>query len=182
LISFQIGSVDPESQPGGELKLRDLDEPLNELDTLITDIHDLSHRLHSSKLEHLGLKFAMAELCRQISQKHAVQIDLCTDQLATTPPREVSLCLYRVAQEALNNVIKHSGAGSARVVFSETNGRVGMEITDSGKGFDPAAVPIGLGLTAMAERVRIVDGDFKIKSRPGTGTIITTTIELAKAS
>jgi signal transduction histidine kinase len=182
LISFQIGSAGVESQSGDVAEQHDLDGPLRELDSLITDVHHLSHRLHSSKLEHLGLKFAMAELCRQISQKHDLQIDLRTDQLSTTPPRDISLCLYRVAQEALNNVIKHSGANSARIVLSETNGRLGMEITDSGKGFDPATVPTGLGLTAMAERVRIVDGDFKIKSRPGTGTTITTTIKILKAS
>jgi two-component system, NarL family, sensor kinase len=79
-------------------------------------------------------------------------------------------------------VVKHSGAASAQIVLCEVRGRLNMEITDSGKGFDLASVPTGLGLTAMAERLRILDGDFKVKSRPGTGTTITTSVELPQAS
>ena len=182
LMSIQIGAGGVEPRPGDGDAQHDLGAILAELHSLISDVHALSHRLHSSRLEHLGLKSAMAELCQQISQKHDMQIDLRTDQLSTTPPKNISLCLYRVAQEALNNVIKHSGADFAQIILSETDGRLGMEITDSGKGFDPATVAIGLGLTAMAERVRILGGDFKVKSRPGTGTTITTTIELSEGS
>jgi signal transduction histidine kinase len=79
LISFQIGSLAAQPQTGNLAGQSDLDASLAELDTLITDVHDLSHRLHSSKLEHLGPKFAMAELCRQISQRHDLRIDLRTD-------------------------------------------------------------------------------------------------------
>jgi signal transduction histidine kinase len=182
LISCQIQSMDVSSRSGESTQERELDKPLQEIDSLITDVHELSHRLHSSKLEHLGLKFALAELCRQISQKHHLKIELQTEALSTTPPMDVSLCLYRVAQEALNNVIKHSGAASAQIVLCEDRGRLNMEITDLGKGFDPATVPTGLGLTAMAERLRIVDGDFRINSKPGSGTTVTTSVELSKAS
>src|ERR1700761_5784471 len=110
LISFQIESISA-VRPSGMAKGLNLAEPLDELQSLITDIHGLSHRLHSSKLEHLGLKVAMKELCRQLSEKYEVSISLNTSGLSATPPHDVSLCLYRVAQEALNNVIKHSGAG-----------------------------------------------------------------------
>jgi signal transduction histidine kinase len=181
LISCQVESMNAASQAGDFAHQRDLGKPLEEIDSLIVDVHELSHRLHSSKLEHLGLKSAMAELCRQLSQKHHLQIDIQTE-LSTTPPMDISLCLYRVAQEALNNVVKHSGAASAQIVLCEARGRLNMEITDSGKGFDLSAVPTGLGLTAMAERLRIVDGDFKVKSRPGSGTTISTSVELPQAS
>jgi signal transduction histidine kinase len=182
LISFQVGSFNAKLQANKSNGHYDLNEPLQELDSLITDVHELSHRLHSTKLEHLGLKFAMIELCRQISQKHNIKIDLQVDELPTTLPSDVSLCFYRVAQEALNNVIKHSGAESARIIFSEKDEQLRMDIADSGKGFDMSAASSGLGLTAMAERVRIVDGDFEMTSKPGIGTTIKTTIIIQKLS
>ena len=182
LMSIQIGSATVEPRFGDGDAQHDQGAILAELHTVISDLHGLSHRLHSSKLEFLGLKAAMLELCQQISQKRHIQIDLQTDQLLITPQKDISLCLYRVAQEALNNVLKHSGADFAQITLSETHGRLRMEITDSGKGFDPATVAIGLGLTAMAERVRILGGDFKIRSKPGAGTTITTTIKRSRSS
>ena len=182
LMSIQIGSATIEPRFGDGDAQHDQRAILAELHTVISDLHGLSHRLHSSKLEFLGLKAAMLELCQQISQKRHIQIDLQTDQLLITPQKDISLCLYRVAQEALNNVLKHSGADFAQITLSETHGRLRMEITDSGKGFDPATVAIGLGLTAMAERVRILGGDFKIRSKPGAGTTVTTTIKRSRSS
>jgi signal transduction histidine kinase len=181
LISYQIESISA-VRPSGMVKGLNLAEPLDELQSLITDIHGLSHRLHSSKLEHLGLKVAMKELCRQLSAKYDVSIDLNTSGLSTTPPHDIALCLYRVAQEALDNVIKHSGAGSAEVILTEANGRIELEITDSGRGFDPAIAGSGLGLTAMAERIRMMRGRLKIQSAAGAGTTVSATIELPRVS
>jgi signal transduction histidine kinase len=107
---------------------------------------------------------------------------LRTRQLSAAQPADISLCLYRVAQEALNKVVKHSGATSAQIVLYEGRGRLYMEITDSGRGFDPATAPNGLGLVAMGERLRIVHGVFKIKSKPGVGTTITTSVVPPRAS
>jgi signal transduction histidine kinase len=181
LISYQIEAVSA-VRPSGMAKGLNLAEPLDELQSLITDIHGLSHRLHSSKLEHLGLKVAMKELCRQLSEKYEVSIDLNMGGLSTTPPHDISLCLYRVAQEALNNVIKHSGAGSAEVVLNEASGRIELAITDSGRGFDPAAAGSGLGLTAMAERIRMMRGRLKIQSAAGAGTTVSATLDLPRVT
>jgi signal transduction histidine kinase len=182
LISFQIESLGASAKPGEVASQQNVDEPLDELQSLMTDIHDLSHRLHSSKLEHLGLKVAMTELCRQMSQKNEMRIELQTELLSSTPPKEIALCLYRVAQEALNNVVKHSGAKLARVVLSEAGNRIQMEVTDLGRGFDPGLASRGLGLTAMAERVRMMNGELKIRSELSVGTTITTRIPLPPAS
>jgi signal transduction histidine kinase len=180
LISSHIDLLHTQQKAGNLGEEHNLKEPLAELNTLILDIHELSHSLHPSKLEHLGLKIALAELCRQLSGKHNLQIDLRTDQIPATLNSDISLCFYRIAQEALNNVIRHSGANSVLLAFSRKNGRVRMQIRDSGRGFDIASAPLGLGLTAMEERARIVDGSFALASMPGEGTTITVELALDK--
>lgn len=173
LLSFQLDIVNGQLHSDARSPERpNLDEPLQELSTLITDVHKLSHRLHSTKLEHLGLKVALTELCEHFSQKHGLRIDL---RAGTIPPdlrHDVALCFYRVAQEAMNNVVKHSRAVSVQIVFSASQERLEMKLADSGKGFDKATAPIGLGLTAMEERVRTLNGVFSLHSKPGNGTRI----------
>ncbi len=176
LLSFQLDSVNSHLHNGNAPPKPSLDEPLQELSALITDVHKLSHRLHSSKLEHLGLKAAMTELCQYFSQKDGLAIDLCADAIPAGLRGEVALCFYRVAQEALTNVAKHSHALSVQIVFRADQTRVKMTLSDSGRGFDPTSAPIGLGLTAMEERVRALDGTFTLHSRPGCGTTILVTV------
>jgi signal transduction histidine kinase len=179
LIAFEVGYY--KTHRGSDAPFN-LDEPLQQLETLISDVHKLSHRLHSAKLQHLGLAFATRELCQQLSQKHHLQIDLDVEQVPQSMNHHVSLCFYRVAQEALNNVVKHSGAKSATVRFELAGDHLEMEIADTGKGFDAASAFSGIGLTAMAERVRIVNGKFKVTSKPGHGATIRTTIPLKAES
>lgn len=176
LLSFQLDSVNSQLHNGNAPAKPSLDEPLQELSTLITDVHKLSHRLHSSKLEHLGLKVAMTELCQHFSEKYGLAVDLRANAIPAALRGEAALCFYRVAQEAMNNVVKHSHAPSAQIVFSVNDGRVEMKIVDAGRGFDAGSAPIGLGLTTMEERVRALDGVFTLSSRAGYGTIITAVI------
>ena len=178
MLSFQLGSLTDLSANGHPPTTVDVHEPLDELKALISDVHKLSHRLHSSKLEYLGLKSAMVELCQQVEQAHNVRIELDADDIPPSLQPQTSLCLYRIAQEALNNAIRHSGANSMKVRFRHTEKSVVMEISDSGHGFDPSTTPHGLGLTTMEERVRILDGHFTIASKPSSGTTITTLLPL----
>ena len=83
---------------------------LSNVDELATDIQGLSHTLHSSKLQYVGLKGALKELCRQVSKQHHIEVDLKVNALTSPVPDEIALCFYRVAQEALHNAAKHSGA------------------------------------------------------------------------
>ena len=88
----------------------ELEASLEEASQLATDIHGLSHQLHSSKLKHLGLKAALRELCAQVSRQHGVDVNLEAETIPGELSEERALCLYRVAQEALNNAVKHSGS------------------------------------------------------------------------
>jgi signal transduction histidine kinase len=162
----------------------DLDSSIRDLDALVSDVHNLSHRLHSSKLQHLGLRAAITELCQQISDSYGLEIDFQTDGTPGRLPQDVSLCFYRVAQEALNNVVKHSDSKTAQLTLSEESGLLRMQVRDSGVGFKVADAAIGLGLTAMQERIGTIGGRLSVESKPGEGTLVIAeaTIPLRKPS
>jgi signal transduction histidine kinase len=140
---------------------------------LARDIQDLSHRLHSSKLQYIGLKGALRDLGRQISKQHQISIDLRTSDLTYPVPDETALCFYRVAQEALHNAAKHSGASQVVVAVSGKKALLKMRITDNGHGFDQAETSLGLGLASMRERLQMIGGNLEVVSRPGGGTRLT---------
>ena len=150
----------------------DLDSSVQTLNSLVSDVHGLSHRLHSVQLEHLGLKAALEELCRQISQSYGLEIDLQMDAVPGRFSRDVSLCFYRVAQEAFNNVVKHSKASTAKLTLDEKPGLLQMSIQDSGVGFSVTGASAGLGLSAMEERLASLGGRLSVESEPGAGTLI----------
>lgn len=150
----------------------ELEDSLTELKELATDVHNLSHRLHSSKLQHLGLPAALKEVCRQMAGQHHIDIDLQAEDVSSLP-EDVALCFYRVAQEALNNAVKHSHSQRVEVHLDNGHGRVLLQIKDYGVGFDPATPVDGLGLATMQERLQMVGGTLSIKSIAGGGTELT---------
>jgi PAS domain S-box-containing protein len=143
-----------------------------------TDLHQLSHALHSSKLKYLGLPAALRELCTRMSDKHALTIQLDCDEQKFSIPEEEALALFRVAQEALNNVVRHSRATGVRVALNAIANEVRLVICDDGSGFDASGKTGGIGLIGMRERMRAVTGDFQIISAPGAGTEIHATVSL----
>lgn len=155
---------------------RHMNQIKSETDSLITDVHLLSHRLHSSKLQHLGLRSAVEELVKQIIQQHRISIEVESIGRDKVLPSEVALCLFRVAQEALNNVIRHSKATSATIKLEVLDGLACLRVQDSGIGFEVSGMPDGIGLVNMRERLRLVGGLFKVESTPGSGTSISATV------
>jgi signal transduction histidine kinase len=149
---------------------------------LAKDMQDLSHRLHSSKLQYLGLKGALADLCRQISKQHQIEIDLKVADLSGAVPDDLALCFYRVAQEALHNAAKHSGAQHAVVTLSVNSAVLFMLITDDGQGFDQEEASLGLGLASMRERLQMMGGSLWLFSRRGRGTELAAEAPLAESS
>jgi PAS domain S-box-containing protein len=143
---------------------------LGDLDELATDVHNMSHQLHSSKLEHIGLTAALREVCRQLSGQHHVVINLTADQMTRPLPQQVSLCFYRVAQEALTNAVKHSGSWQVNVTVTLDGKLLRMLIKDFGAGFDLAVKKNGLGLVTMQERLRMIGGVLRVNSVAGRGT------------
>jgi PAS domain S-box-containing protein len=142
------------------------------LQELASTIHDMCRDLHSTKLDHLGLRAALSELCSNIFQHSGVLVTLEVDDRADRPPQEVAGCLYRVAQEALNNASKHSGASSVQIFVRQERDVVCLTIRDSGKGFDSSTLrdSAGIGLASMRERVRSIGGTLEIHSSTGLGT------------
>ncbi|HVQ17309.1 MAG TPA: PAS domain-containing protein [Vicinamibacterales bacterium] len=137
------------------------------------EIHSISHRLHSTKLEALGLQAAVQGHCRELRAK-GLQVECRAENVPRALPYELALCLFRIVQEALNNVDKHSGAREAKVTLTGTSDTLLVTIADSGRGFDEAAASVhgGLGLASMRERVQFVGGELTLQSRPGYGTRI----------
>ena len=144
------------------------------------DVQALSHDLHSSKLEYLGVVAGMKSWCKEFAERQRMQIDFKSD-VPSAVPLQIGLTLFRVLQEALHNVIKHSGARQVEVQLREDSSEIHLIINDSGRGFDPEAAyrGKGLGLTSMRERIRLVNGAISIESKRGGGTTIYVRVPLA---
>jgi PAS domain S-box-containing protein len=145
---------------------------------LATSIHKLSHDLHSSRLQYLGLASALRELCDKLAAQHHLTIELSMDSQVDRLPEPVELCMFRIAQEALSNVVKHSGGTTAFVKVALHGKTVSLCVADDGIGFDTSAAPDGIGLTSMRERLRMVGGELFIKSSSDTGTELLAEITL----
>ena len=160
---------------GEERRSRESIESLTEqLTRIASDIQTISHRLHSSHLEYIGLAAAAEVLCRELRTKHQVEIEFTRVGIPRSLPKDISLCLYRVLQEGLQNAIKHSGIQQFKVELLGNSSEVRLTIRDNGAGFDPTRADNqqGLGLISMRERMRLVHGEFSLESRPGQGTTI----------
>jgi signal transduction histidine kinase len=130
--------------------------------------------LHAPKLEYVGLVAAMKSMCNEFSERQRMEIDFQSDDLPVPLPQEISLCLIRVLQEALQNAAKHSGVRHVEVQLQGTTHEIHLLVRDFGKGFDlnAALQGRGLGLTSMQERVRLLNGTVLIQSKPKGGTTI----------
>ncbi|HKP38385.1 MAG TPA: PAS domain-containing sensor histidine kinase [Pyrinomonadaceae bacterium] len=149
------------------------------VEEIAADIHRLSYRLHPSKLDHLGLAPAVESLCRELSNDrltiHSQQSGFPADL-----SQDVTLCLFRIAQEALRNCVKHSESEVALVMLDKLDGYVHLTVSDDGCGFDmeSGAMQHGLGFTSMRERLRLVKGEIEIRSQPMHGTTIKVSVPL----
>jgi PAS domain S-box-containing protein len=160
-----------------------LREVLERMQELGTDLHSLSHNLHSSKLGTLGLSRSVGSLCREFSKQHKIQIDFDQAALSEPIPSETALCLFRIVQEGLQNVNKHSRASRAEVRLTGHPTEISLILSDNGVGFDlsESYTSNGIGILSMKERARMLYGTFEIRSAPMKGTQIAVNIPLKKA-
>jgi PAS domain S-box-containing protein len=153
---------------------------------IAADTQTLSHELHSSKLELLGIIPAMRAFCREFSEQQKVEIDFESNDISTSEsvPPDVSLCLFRVLQEALHNSAKHSGVRHFEARLWRTSGAMHLTVGDSGAGFDYEAAKKGrgLGLISMHERVKLVKGILSVESHPNRGTRVHACVPLSSFS
>jgi signal transduction histidine kinase len=167
----------PDSPRAAKQQLQEL---INSAGELGADIHTVSHRLHSATLESLGLEPGISSLCKEFSDRHGIEIDFSADNIPRVVDPNVALCLFRIVQEALQNLRKHSGSARAEVRLVKRADRIFVSVYDQGKGFDMNDMKAheGLGIRSMGERARLLRGGFTIHSKPGRGTRVEAAIPL----
>jgi PAS domain S-box-containing protein len=146
----------------------------SQLKNLSSEVHKLSYQLHPAKLEQLGLVSATRALCQEQSKLGTANIEFNHEQIPRELNRTAALCIYRIVQEGLQNMRKHSSATQAQVELKRELTQISLRISDNGHGFDMAKTShhAGLGLVGMRERVRLVNGHITFQSEPGRGTRI----------
>jgi signal transduction histidine kinase len=149
--------------------------------SLSEDVHALSRQLHPSIIDDLGLADALLSECSSFSRREGIQVDYHPESVPSPLPKEVALCVYRVAQEALRNIARHARVKSARVALTGADGDLLLRVSDDGVGFDPAATRSrpALGLSGMEERVRLIQAELSVRSAPQRGTSVTVRVPLS---
>ncbi len=174
LITEQVAQSQPET---GEV----LEETVALLSSALDEVRNISHGLHPSLLDELGFVSAVRWLARKTSQLSGIDVRLRVKGFKKRLPASIETPLFRIAQEALNNLARHSRASKATVALSASDSNVKMAIRDDGIGFNPAKEyknPAGLGLRTLKQRVRWLGGEFKLESGPGKGTSLEVQIPL----
>jgi PAS domain S-box-containing protein len=148
---------------------------------LADDIRSLSHRLHPAVLEHAGLVAALQSFIEEFSRTEGLEVSLTVPEGKDTIPREIGICVYRVVQECLRNIVRHSRAKSAEVILSIAANDLHLAVKDKGRGFDvDRARGKGLGMVSIEERVRLCQGIVEITSQLNRGTTLTARIPLSR--
>jgi len=174
-IDLEVLRQNTPTDNGSAEKIRALSERAGELSN---DLRRLSYQLHPARLEHLGLAASIRGFCKEMETAHSLEIEFVEANVPVTLPEPISLNVYRIVQESIQNIVKHSGASEASVTLSGNGNELQLTISDNGRGFDPKSpVPeASLGLTSLRERIRLLHGKMSINSRPDKGTRIEATI------
>ena len=173
LLAIELQQLHEDSLILPEVRSR-MGEFQKQISEIATDIQSLSHELHSAKLQYLGIAAAMRGFCQEFGEQQKVEIDFKAHDLPSPLSPDISLCLFRVLQEALHNSAKHSGVRHFEVRLWGTSDEIHLTVKDSGAGFDREAAKEsrGLGLISMEERLKLVKGTLSIDSQPKRGTTI----------
>jgi PAS domain S-box-containing protein len=182
LLAFNIGGLLMEHAPSAEKineQLRDLQVHVKQL---AQDVRQISHQLHPSILDDLGLVSALSELCEEFSAREGIEVAFESEAVPQVLPIDIASCLYRLSQEALHNVLKHAQASQARLKLNASADGIHLCIRDNGVGFDSESglSQPGLGIVSMKERVGLVQGEFSIHSRLGEGTEVRVFVPLLR--
>jgi signal transduction histidine kinase len=144
------------------------------------DVHQMSRQIHPAILDDLGLEDALRSECNGLEKRHEIAVAFRCGDVPQGIPKDIALCLYRIAQQALWNAAQHAGTDRVEVVLNADPEFVYLEVRDAGRGFDVGALQgkPGLGLVSMKERARIAGGELTVSSEPGKGTTIAVRIPL----
>jgi signal transduction histidine kinase len=180
LLSIALQQLQQLSSPPAAGLHGSLDHLRRQAVGIAGDVQALSHELHSSKLQVLGIVPAIRGFCSELSARQKVEVDFSHQDVPGTVRPDIALCLFRVLQEALQNAVRHSSAVRFTVNLRGTLEAITLTVRDGGRGFDPESVSQngGLGLTSMRERLKLVEGDLSIESHPASGTTIVARVPL----
>jgi signal transduction histidine kinase len=161
-----------------------LDTIRERLVELSQDVHALSYRLHPAVIEDLGLVAALRVECNRIARQETIRVDFASEDIPKKVDPNTAICLFRVAQEALRNVVRHANAGNVEVSLRGTDGGITLAVRDDGNGLSDsgADAPASLGLVSMRERVRLVGGKLDIVGRPNHGTSVVAWVPMQEAA
>jgi len=142
----------------------------------------VAYELHPTELDDLGLEKALRAYCEQIGQENGVSVEFTSRKMPGELKRETSLCLYKVAQEALRNVVKHSRAQRAAVTLDRADKHIRLRVEDDGNGFQLSSLQAsaGLGVASMRERMQLANGKLSITSESGKGTLVVAEVPLGR--
>jgi two-component system NarL family sensor kinase len=183
-VKFRLESVEERLQSRDETAWREALKAQYLLDKAIQEIIRISRNLRPSELDDLGLAPAIRSLCREFAERTGLHITSALDEVPAHCPKEIELALYRIVQEALNNIDKHARARHVALRVTSDGPLLRTSIRDDGVGFDLAALPLrktgpgGMGLIDMKERATYVGGTCAVTSAPGQGTDILVTLPL----
>jgi PAS domain S-box-containing protein len=184
LLAIETGTLEQQLESSsGPLrdKLRQMKEQIVKLST---DVHDMSRQLHPAIIDDLGLVDAIKSECVNFSKREGISIKYEPVNVPDVIPKDIALCIYRIMQESLRNVAKHTDVKEAEVLLTGTDNSIHLYVKDRGTGFDTDSVhgKGGLGLASMEERVRLIQGELSIQSQRGRGTIIKLCAPLSERS
>ena len=183
LLALHAQRIDSGTSEAQGTTHHDVHELHKRIKEVATKVSNLSHRLHSSELEFLGLTIAADRFCREFSRCYGIDVEYVVKDVPQDLDKSIALCFYRIIQESLQNVAKHSRARS--VLFRLTGGpdKLRLEVRDKGIGFDTkqATYASGLGLVSMRERMNLIGGTLSIRSKAGQGTTVEASVPLREA-
>ncbi|HEU4766958.1 MAG TPA: ATP-binding protein [Pyrinomonadaceae bacterium] len=179
VLSVELEQVKQRIEKPLELR-RTIERLQEQAQEIAAEIHRLSYRLHPSKLDHLGLAAAVKSLCAELTESGKLETEFVQTGFPFALDKDITLCVFRIAQEALRNCVKHARADSARVMLTRTRTAVRLVVSDNGCGFNTktASMEKGLGFISMKERLHLLEGELKVNSRPFRGTRIEVSVPL----
>ena len=180
LLALGLENVEEATPASSQEVHQQLRGLVNSIGEIGADLHTLSHQLHSSTLESLGLVPAISALCKESAARQAFKIDFTSDDIPRSVHPDTALCVFRIVQEGLANLKKHSRAKEALVCLRRADDRLVISVRDEGCGFDLKELyrKAGLGIRSMKERANLLGGELKIQSAPGRGTTVEAWIPL----
>jgi len=174
LLAIDVSKLEIENQQHDSPMRTKLQDIKKKIIKLSKDIHDISRQIHPAILDDLGLVDAIKSECATFSQREEIHVEYEANNVPSSIPKNVAICIYRITQESLRNIAKYAKTNQASVSLVRLDGNLILTVRDNGIGFDitHGQSQKGIGLTSMQERARLIQGEFSVQSKPGEGTTV----------